>query len=224
MSHLLDGALLEGSKPANTAIPSIPIHFNPLVYQLPRRCCGSPPVCGKRARNVRRYMEEMEDLGRIHGMDGSQIIGMVFYYANVEQRILWSTVDSAEGRDWQEFKCEVLKLYPEAFFKVGDLADLAGRQINRDINEESLRNYYAGFLIISKDVQAQVSEQDLCDHFKAGFPSDLRKSFDQRMNFLATIHDVPYLPSSLNFIFEQALFVLSSSRSESGSVGELSGS
>jgi len=219
MSHLLDGALPEGSKPAN--IPSIPNHFNPLVYQLPNRCCGSPPVCGKGAREVRRYLEEMQDLGRIYGMCDAQIIGMVFYYANIKQRILWGTVNSAKGRDWQEFKCKVLKLYPEAFFKVGDFAVLAERQIGGEIREDLLRNYYAGFLIISKDVEAQVSEQDLCDHFKSGFPSYFRKTFDQRMNFLATIHDVPYLPSSLNFIFEQALFVLSSSRTESGSVGEL---
>jgi len=222
MSHLLDGALPEGSKPAS--IPSIPNHFNPLVYQLPNRWCGSPPVCGGGARNVRRYLEEMEDLARIYGMCDAQIIGMVFYYANIKQRILWATVNSAKGRDWQEFKCEVLKLYPEAFFKVRDFAALAERQTHIDIDEESLRNYYAGFLIISKDVEAQVSEQDLCDHFKAGFPSYFRKTFDRRMNALATFHDVPYLPSSLNFIFEQALFVISSSRSESGGIGELWGS
>jgi len=167
----------------------------------------------------------MEDLGRIYGMCDAQIIGMVFYYANIKQRILWATVNSAKGRDWQEFKCEVLKLYPEAFFTVMDFSALAERQINRDIDEESLRDYYAGFLIISKDVEAdsdsEVSEQELCDHFTAGFPSYFRKTFDRRMNILATFHEVPYLPSSLNFIFEQALLAFSSSRSESGRISEL---
>jgi len=200
----------DGSDPLGTTPVQLPkTQFNPLWYNLPTRLADSVPKCGPSARDVRRYLDDVEEVGNNHSMTGGVMIGMAFYYADRERRLLWKTVGSSNGDDWSMFKEDVSKLYPDAFDDEGALRRFCSAQpIFR--NADDVRTYFTSFLCIVDDILASgVSLSDRQKHyyFKEGLHYNFRLALTRRLVVLGHSGAVDTSRLSVEFLFKESMFL-----------------
>ncbi len=198
----------DGSDPIGTTPVQLPkTLFNPLWYDLPTRLADYVPKCGPSAKDVRRYLDDVEEVGNNHSMTGGVMIGMAFYYVDRERRLLWKTVGSSTGDDWSIFKEDVSKLYPDAFYDEGALRRFCSAQpIFRSADD--IRTYFTSFLCITDDILASgvsLSDQQIRNCFRAGLHYNFRRGLTQRLAVLVHSGAVDTSRLSVEFLFKESL-------------------
>ncbi|KAH9179479.1 hypothetical protein EDB89DRAFT_2144291 [Lactarius sanguifluus] len=164
-----------------------------------------------------RYFDDLEFLFLKHRVsDDQEKKRAAVRYPSVAVERLWKTAHafSNPACSYEDFKTEVITLYPEAIAaqepSLADLDRLVAHQARTPIRSEAeLGAYYCEFLVVSRFLIAKgcISAQEQACHLLASFEPRLATAIRARLErkFLDHFPDDPY---EADDIYDAALYVL----------------
>ena len=179
------------SAPTNMVQPA----FNPIPYNLPTRFSLSSEAMllslwhkkgtTPNGKAVLTYLNNIDEMGKSMSLSEGEMVSMALYYADPDNRLLWTLIDSSKGNSWTQFKKHVIWYYPDAYFDAAELsktlcelglatASHSGSSKFEPVfgfdNALAIRSYIIGFLRITEDLSyfRQPGNRVICQKFAKG--------------------------------------------------------
>ncbi|KJA14554.1 hypothetical protein HYPSUDRAFT_108447, partial [Hypholoma sublateritium FD-334 SS-4] len=182
---------------------------------MPGRSHHSAPKFNGKPWSLKRFLNEVRELGKERSLSEHQTILAALSYAPLEDYELWKSLGSASGQQWEPFVAELCTLYP------GSDGD---RKYNRE-NLDALTcssalvpmtdhlqfgEYYRSFLTITTFLKSKnrISDQECSSKFLEGLHYRFRAELGDYLRIKEPSHHIDD-PWALTTLYKSALFVLS---------------
>ncbi len=182
---------------------------------MPGRSHHSAPKFDGKPWSLKRFLNEVRELGKERSLSEHQTILAALSYAPPEDYELWKSLGSASGQQWEPFVAELCTLYP------GSDGD---RKYNRENLDALTRSsalvpmtdhlqfgeYYRSFLTITTFLKSKnrISDQECSSKFLEGLHYRFRAELGDYLRIKEPSHHIDD-PWALTTLYESALFVLS---------------
>ena len=184
-----------------------------------RREASAPRFDPADPSSIRQYFADLDLLFDKHQVsDISDRKKAAVNYTDITTERLWKSgvSYSDQAHSYEDFKAEVIQLYPEALedhqYTIFSLKRLISDRAQTEIrSERELGEYYRGFRLISHHLitKRRLGVPEQGHHFLAGFKPGLASAVHSRLERKLLDHR-PLDPYSLEEIYEAALFTLRS--------------
>ncbi|EKM74032.1 hypothetical protein AGABI1DRAFT_95917 [Agaricus bisporus var. burnettii JB137-S8] len=191
--------------------PPNPLPNPPYVVQynqprhMPSRYDRNAPKFDGNPRSLKRFFEDIEVLARDCGITPGEQIAQTLRYLDGGDYEAWKSRPSAFGNDWNEFKQQVMDMYPgseeDSLYSVTDLELFVERHASSPMRDQfQFGSYYRNFLTRAGWLLARglISRRERNKLFMNGFHIDFRNQLRTQLRLQEPLHplDEPWnLPS-----------------------------
>jgi hypothetical protein len=157
----------------------------------------APHFDGKDPKKLPDFLAEYELITAAAGVDGADRIQAVVNYVHRRVAELWSSFPTFTLDNWDNFKAELLKSYPEVKalnkYELGDLAHLSRKQFGRKMRTlDDLGKYHRRFIRIAAFLKTHKGATDdiINRYYIGGFGHKLRDKIDDHLEKLDPRRDI----------------------------------
>lgn len=179
---------------------------------------SAPCFDDTRPEEVERYFSDLEDLFTVHAVanENERKQAAIRYLKAVGTEKLWrsSPAFSSAANTYDEFKAEVLRLYPSAgvdrTYSIQDLDRLISERARVGIySANDIADYFRQFLLISRYLigKGRLSTIDQSRNFIRGFSPNLAHQVMQRLQLRFPTH-MPEDPYRIDDVYDAANFII----------------
>jgi hypothetical protein len=181
---------------------------------MPSRYDQNAPKFDGNPRSLKRFFEEIEVLARDCGIAPGEQIAQTLRYLDGNDYDAWRSCRTASGNDWDDFKREIINMYPgaedDSLYSVTDLELFVERHASSPMRDRfQFGSYYRDFLTRTGWLlnRGLISHRERNKLFMNGFHIDFRNQLRTQHRLQEPFHPLDE-PWNLPFVERAARFLL----------------